>query len=185
MRILTQLFIFAFWSFLRPFLPLGLSGQRDIVVASSLWVCSILRDVRPSVNFYLVLTIILSQIWAGITKSAPNIHPGILLAGIENGGHWPWPSSLFWAFWLRILGNSTCLHNNSRQIWARIIKFTPNMHPGILLAGIENGGHWLWTSRSFWPFWQFWEIWLVRLITCIWIWARITKLYQICILGFS
>ena len=33
-----------------------------------------------------------SQIWAGITKFAPNIHPAILSVGIENGGHWPWPS---------------------------------------------------------------------------------------------
>ena len=30
------------------------------------------------------------------------MHHGILLAGIENMGHWPWPSM---SFWLRILGN--------------------------------------------------------------------------------
>ena len=27
------------------------------------------------------------------------------------------------------------------------------MHPGILSAGIENRGLWLWPSRLFWPFW--------------------------------
>ena len=49
------------------------------------------------------------------------MHPGILSAGIENGGHWPWPSKSFWPFWLRILGNLAC---------------------------IENGGQWPWPSRS-------------------------------------
>ena len=29
--------------------------------------------------------------WAEITEFAPIIYPGILLTGIENGGHWPWP----------------------------------------------------------------------------------------------
>ena len=73
-----------------------------------------------------------SWIWAGITKFAPNRDLGILLSGIENRGHWPWPSRSFWPFWLRILGNSNCPHNNSSQIWARITQFAPNMHPGIL-----------------------------------------------------
>ena len=90
------------------------------------------------------------KIWAGITKFATNMHPGILSAGIENGGHWPWPSRSFWPFWLRILGNLACPHHNSSQIWAWITKFATNMHPGILSAGIENRGHWLWPSRSFW-----------------------------------
>ena len=94
-----------------------------------------------------------SQICARITKFATNMHPGILSAGIENGGHWPWPSVSFWPFSLRILGNLACPHDNSSQIWARITKFAPNMHPGILSAGIENGGHWPWPSRSFWLFW--------------------------------
>ena len=39
-----------------------------------------------------------SQIWARITKFASNMHPGILSAGIENWGHWPWPSRSLWLF---------------------------------------------------------------------------------------
>ena len=96
--------------------------------------------------------------------------------GIENGGHWPWPSRSFWPLWLRILGNLACPHDNSSQIWARITKFAPNMHPEILWAGIENGGHWPWPSRSFWPFWLriLWNLaWLRDNLK--WIWARITK----------
>ena len=112
--------------------------------------------------------------------------PGILVAGIENGGHWPWPSRSFWPFWLRILGNSVCPPDNSSQIWARITKFAPNMQPGILSAGIENGGHWPWPSRSFWPFNQeFLEIWLVGVVTCNGVEIESTNLHQICILGFS
>ena len=42
-----------------------------------------------------------------------------------------------------------CPHDNASHIWARITKFAPNMHPGILLSGIENRGHWPWTSMSF------------------------------------
>ena len=44
-------------------------------------------------------------------------------------------------FCLRILGNLACLLDNSSQIWARITKFAPNMHLGILSAGVEYGGH--------------------------------------------
>ena len=59
-----------------------------------------------------------SHIWAGITKFAPNMHSGILSAG----GHWPWPSRSFWPFWLRILGNLACPHDNSSQVQTRITK---------------------------------------------------------------
>ena len=93
-----------------------------------------------------------SQIQAGITKFAPNMHLGILLSGIENRGHGPWHSRSFWPFWLRSLGNSTCPDDKSSQISARITKFAPNMHPGILLAGIENKVHWPWPLMSFCPF---------------------------------
>ena len=40
------------------------------------------------------------------------------------------------------VGNLACPSGNSSQIWAWITQFAPNMHPGILLAGIENGVHW-------------------------------------------
>ena len=156
------------------FLPLGLSGKRGIVVAciclqeddyismseqnavhlaspDTYIKCAIQTSVGPSTLPWPHHNS--SQIWAGITKFAPNMHPGTLSAGIENGGHWPWPSRSFWPFCLRILGNLACPHNNSSQIWARITKFAPNMHPGTLLVVIENGGHWPWPSRSFWPFW--------------------------------
>ena len=49
--------------------------------------------------------------------------------------------------------NLLCPHDNSSQIWARITKFALNMHPGILSVGIENRGHWHWSSKLFWPFW--------------------------------
>ena len=50
-----------------------------------------------------------SQILVGITKFAPNIHPGILSAQIENESHGLWPSMSFWPFWLRNLGYLACL----------------------------------------------------------------------------
>ena len=114
-----------------------------------------------------------SQIWGRITKFAPNMHPGILLAGIENGGHWPWPSRSIYLFWLRIIGNSACPCDNSSQNWARITKFAPNMHPGILSSGVENRGYWSWPSRSFW-------LRILENLVCpcdnlLLIWARITK----------
>ena len=117
-----------------------------------------------------------SQICSIITKFAPSMHREILSVGIENGSQWLWPSRSFWPFWLKIVGNSACPHENLSQIWARITKFAPSMHHGILSAGIENGGHWLWPSRSFWPLW-------LRIIAnsacqCYnlsQIWARITK----------
>ena len=107
----------------------------------------------------------ISQIWTRITKFARNMHPRIRSAGIENRGHLPWPSRSCWPFWLRILGNSVCPRNKSSQIWAGITKFSPYMHHGIVLSGIENRGHWPWPSRSFWPFW-------LRISQ---IWTRITK----------
>ena len=41
--------------------------------------------------------------------------------------------------------------NNLKCIWARINKFAPNMHLGIISADIEIGCHWL-TSMVLWPF---------------------------------
>ena len=115
---------------------------------------SVCPSVCPSIRkLYLCSHDNSSQVWAGINKFGPNMHPGILPVGIENGGHWPWPSRSFWPFWLGILGNSVRPHDNSSQIWPRITKFAPSMHPGILSAGIENGCHWPWSSMSFWPFW--------------------------------
>ena len=109
------------------------------------------------------------------------MHPGILSAGIENGGHWLRPSRSFWPFWLIILGNLACQCDNSSHIWATITKFAQNMHSGILSADIENGGHWPWPLRSFWPFW----LWLVRAITFDGFELESLNLHQICILGFS
>ena len=101
----------------------------------------------------------------------------MLLNGIENGSDWHWPPKSFWPFWLRILGNSSCPRNNSSQIRVRITEFAPNMHPGILSSGIENGGHWLCLSRSFWPFnLGFWKIRLVCMIT----WTDLSQNHQLC-----
>ena len=44
------------------------------------------------------------------------------------------------------------LCNNFQRIWTTITKFSPNMHLGILLYGMENGGHGHWPSRSFGSF---------------------------------
>ena len=107
------------------FIILGLSVQNGIVVACVHKLC-------------LVRTITRSQIWARIAKLAPNMYHGIFVAGIENGAHCLWLSS-FWPFWLGILGNSACPHDNSSQIRAGITKCAPNMLPDILSAGIEIG----------------------------------------------
>ena len=109
------------------------------------------------------------------------MRPGILSAGIENGGHWPWPSRSFWPCWRRILGNSACQCDNSSQIWARITKFAPNMRPGILSAGID-----LYLQDHFGHFdLEFLEIWLVCVMTCNGFELESPNLHQICILGFS
>ena len=104
------------------------------------------------------------------------MHNGILSAAIENGTHWPWPSRSFWLFYLIIIGNSACPRDNSSQTWTGITKFAPNMHPGILSAGIENGGHWPWPWRSLRPFW----LRILGHLVCPfnnlqWIWAGTTK----------
>ena len=120
---------------------------------------SLSASVRPSVHVSVRPWTLLcpqdnsSHIWARIIKFVTNMHPGIFSTGIENKGHWPWPSRSFWPFWLRILENSACPQNNLSQIWDGITKFAPNMHIRIFLSGIENEGHWSWSSRSFWLFW--------------------------------
>ena len=92
------------------FLPLAISGQWSIVVTC---VC---RTVHPfaqtSVHLsvcklYFVRTITHHRF--GITKFAPNMHHGIFPDAIENEDHWPWTSM---SFWIRILRNSACLHDN-------------------------------------------------------------------------
>ena len=141
------------------FLPFGLSGRRGIVVA-----CVCLSVCPSARKLYLVRTITRHR----FELESPNLHQTCTTGhsvGIENGGHWLWPSR---SFWLRILGNLTCPRNNSSQIWARITKFALNMHPVILSTGIENGGNWPGSSMSFWPFHlELWEIWLVCSITCL------------------
>ena len=114
------------------------------------------------------------------------MHPVIFSAGFENGGHWSWPSRSFWPFWLRILGNSACPSDNWSPIWARITKFAPNMHPGIRLVGIGNGGHWPWPSRTIWPFgFEFSENRFVCMITCNKYELESQNLPQLCIKGYS
>ena len=117
-----------------------------------------------------------SQIWARITKFTANMSLGIHPDGIENTGHWLWPPMSFWQFWLRILGNLAYPRDNSSQFWARITKFAPNTHLGMLLNGIENDCQWRWHSMSFLPFW----LRILGNLACprnnsSQIWARITK----------
>ena len=59
---------------------------------------------------------------------------------------------------------------------SHITKFAPNMNPKILSAVVENGGHWPWPSRSFWPF----SLRILGISACphhklLRIWATITK----------
>ena len=123
-------------------------------------VLSLLASVRLTVRkIYLVRAITLSQIWAGITKFAPYMYTGILSAGIENGGHWPWPSRSILPFLLWIQGNSASPHGNSQQIWVKITKLAPSMHPMVLLFGIENGGQYGHFGS------EFWKIRLIHAIT--------------------
>ena len=75
-----------------------------------------------------------------------------------------------------------CPLDNSSQIWAGITKIAPKMYLGILSVAIENGGHWPWSSRSFWPFWL---IILGNLACPRYNLATIpTFVYQTCILGY-
>ena len=83
-------------------------------------------SVRPSVNFICPHDNS-SQIWAWITKFASNMHHGMISAGNENGGHWPWSSRSFWPFCLRILGNSACPWNNS-PIYKGFELESPNLY---------------------------------------------------------
>ena len=72
-------------------------------------------SIRPSVR-KLCLCYDSSQIWAGITKFAPNMHHGILLVGIENRDHWPWPSRSLDHFNAETAFNITFVH------WSRPAK---------------------------------------------------------------
>ena len=59
------------------------------------------------------------------------------------------------------------------------------MHSGILSAGIVNGGHWSWPSRSFLPFWlRIQGILIFRAITFNGFELESPNLHQIWILGF-
>ena len=114
--------------------------------------CCLHLSVRPSVNFTCPHDNS-SQIWSRITKFAPNMHLGILWAGIENGGHWPWPSRSFGHFDLKFLEIRLVRAITRHRFGLEL----PNLHwtciLEILSVGIEIGGHGPWPSRSFWPFW--------------------------------
>ena len=126
------------------FYPLPATFQAEGVL-------SLPASVRLSVcKLYIVRTITRHRFELAITKFAPSMHPGILSTGIENGGHWPWPSRSFDHFESELL---EIWLDNSFKIWARITKFAPKMHLEILSAGIENGSHWPWPSSSFCPLW--------------------------------
>ena len=67
-----------------------------------------------------------------------------------------------------IIFASVCLSIRKFDLVRVIIRhrFAPNMH-GILSTGIEIGGHWPWSSRSFWLLWpRILGNLLVLVITC-------------------
>ena len=138
-----------FHSIFLTFLSIGLSGRRGIVIACvfpsiHLSVC---LSVRLFVNF-IFCTRHSSQIWAGITKFAPNMHPGIISAGIENRVI---NLDLQGNLGLRILANMACLCDYLKWIWVRMINFASNKHFGIFSTVVENEDHWSWLLMSFGP----------------------------------
>ena len=80
-----------------------------------LWLpVSVLRpSVRPSVcKLYLVRTITRHRFRLESQNFYKKMHSVILALVYRKKGHWPGPSRSFWPFWLRILRNLACLHNN-------------------------------------------------------------------------
>ena len=80
-----------------------------------LWLpVSVLRpSVRPSVwKLYLVRTITRHRFRLESQIFYQKMHSVILALVYKKRGHWPGPSRSFWPFWLRILRNLACLHNN-------------------------------------------------------------------------
>ena len=91
------LWLFTIW----PFRPKGYFRCLCLSVCPS--VCSLIL-LCPHDTSWLI--------WARNPKFALNMHHGLLSVGIADGGRWPWSSRTFMPFWLRILGNSVCLHDN-------------------------------------------------------------------------
>ena len=152
-------------SFNRVFLlPLDLSDRRGVVVAC---VCtSVCPSVRPSVRkLYLVRAITRHR----FELESPNLHQTCILGysrlvlkmviDLDLQGHFGHFDSEFEEIRLvRTITRhrcglkspnlpQTCILGYSRLVLKmevidlRITKFAPNMHPMILSAGIENGGH--------------------------------------------
>ena len=95
------------------FYPLAFQAEAEGVIVVACVCPSVRLSVRLSVNFTLCPHDNSSQIWVGITKFAPNMRHWIRLVGIENRGHWPWPSRSFWPFCIRFLGILAYPHNKS------------------------------------------------------------------------
>ena len=129
MRILTQLLIFAFWSFLRPFLPKASFGLRVLSLPASVCLC-----VRVSVCSFVRVCVCQSRacphdnsplIQGRITKFGTKVHKTLVKVPIVFGDDRPWPSrsnitwkSNFASFW-------ACPPLNSSAVQARITKFGP------------------------------------------------------------
>ena len=137
-----------YMNFITSFLPLGLSSRRGIVVAC------VFPSVRPSVNpsvrkLYHVRTITCHR----FELKSPNLHQTCILGysrlllrigliDLDLQGNFGHFDSEFLEIQL------VCMITRHRFGLQ-----SPNLHPGIFSACIENKGHWLWPSRSFWPFW--------------------------------
>ena len=100
-------------------------------------------------------------IWIGITKFPPNLHHGILSAGKENGGQWPWPSR---SFWLWILGiwlvhAITCIRLGWNQQMCTL-GYSLLVLKMVGIIDLDLQGHLVHFDS------EFWEIWLVCVTTC-------------------
>ena len=80
---------------------------------------------------------------------SPNLHPTWILGYSWLVLKMEVNDRDFWPFWLKKFGNLACLRNNLQWIWARITKYAPNMHLGILSGYYWKWRSWPWPSRPF------------------------------------
>ena len=114
------------------------------------------------------------------------MHSGILSVGIENGGHWYWPSMSFWPFWLRTLGNLVARAISPHRFGLE----SPSLHQACIMGCsqlvLKMEVIDLYLQGHFGHFdLEFQEIWLVRAITCNRYDLESPNLRQICISVFS
>ena len=135
MRILTQLLIFAFWSFLRPFLP------EASILAS--WYCRCLRpSISPSVRHQVC--------------PRDNSTPKLGSPNLDHRCKRPWLRSLLFWGWLTLTFKvkfnfnskftpfSACPCDNSSPVQARATKFGPEVQNTLVKIPIVLEVDWAW-----------------------------------------